>query len=332
MEKLLSIVVPSYNTSKYIDECLPTFIDDCIDQIEILMVDDGSTDDTYEKAAKYAERYPNSIRVIKKENGGHGSVINTGINEAKGKYFKVIDGDDWIIKENLELFLNFLSTVNADVIINPFIQHLVGTGKERLVSYSVSSFNQEKSFDDVYKEAFTVAIHSVTYLTKLLKDNRVTFTEKCFYEDQQYDVFPMLYANTIAFYKEPLYVYRIGTTEQSINIENYKKNAWMSEMILDSLMDFVNQLPNNISPAKREYIIGDVCNRVNKRTNYYLKLPYGKAAKKELKEFFSHIKEKCPLIYNWPVGREVKLLRYDSWLFYTAVYVGYFFLRKKRGF
>ena len=120
--KILTIVVPSYNTELYIDECLPTIISSkSIDDIEILLVNDGSTDNTLKKARYFEELYPQSIRVIDKENGGHGSVINRGIKEATGKYFKVIDGDDWVDTAAFNQLVSCLKRVDVDLVMNPYI-------------------------------------------------------------------------------------------------------------------------------------------------------------------------------------------------------------------
>ncbi len=99
MEKLLTIVVPAYNVEKYIKNCLDSFIDlSVLRSLEILIVDDGSTDSTASLAHTYEQKYPYSFKVLSKENGGHGSTINYAIPRATGKYFKVVDGDDWLDK------------------------------------------------------------------------------------------------------------------------------------------------------------------------------------------------------------------------------------------
>ena len=124
MSKILTVTIPSYNTEKYIDECLPYLIDErIISDIEILIVSDGSIDNTVSVAQKWADKYPDSIRVIDKENGGHGSTINRGILEATGKYFKVVDGDDWVVTENFVKLIEFLKGVDVDLINNPYFEH-----------------------------------------------------------------------------------------------------------------------------------------------------------------------------------------------------------------
>ena len=105
MKKVLTIVVPAYNVEKYLKNCLDSFVDvNILNSIEILVVDDGSTDKTADIAKNYEKKYPNSFRLLSKENGGHGSTINYAIPRASGKYFKVVDGDDWVDKKHLPAF------------------------------------------------------------------------------------------------------------------------------------------------------------------------------------------------------------------------------------
>ena len=97
MEKVLTITIPSYNVEKYLNQTLDSFIqEEILADIEVLIVDDGSKDRTPLIGKEYEEKYPGTFRVISKENGGHGSTINRGILEARGRYFKVVDGDDWV--------------------------------------------------------------------------------------------------------------------------------------------------------------------------------------------------------------------------------------------
>ena len=96
-EKILTVTIPSYNVEAYLEDCLESFVNsEVMDDIEVLIVNDGSSDNTAKIAQRYVDKYENTFRLINKENGGHGSTINTGVREAKGKYFKVVDGDDWV--------------------------------------------------------------------------------------------------------------------------------------------------------------------------------------------------------------------------------------------
>ena len=134
MSKILTVTIPSYNTEKYIAECLPYLIDErIISDIEILIVSDGSKDNTVSVAQKWSDKYPDSIRVIDKENGGHGSTINRGISEATGKYFKVLDGDDWVVTESFVKLVEFLKGIDVVLINNSYFEGDEKTADETLM-------------------------------------------------------------------------------------------------------------------------------------------------------------------------------------------------------
>lgn len=134
MSEILIVTIPSDNTENYIDGCLPYLIDErIISDIEILIVSDGSKDNTVSVAKKWADKYPDSIRVIDKENGGHGSTINRGILETTGKYFKAVDGDDWVVTENFVKLIEFLKGVDVDLINNPCFEGDDKTADETLM-------------------------------------------------------------------------------------------------------------------------------------------------------------------------------------------------------
>lgn len=114
----MTFSIAAYNVEKYLDKLLKTII--CVpnnEMVEVLVVNDGSKDSTAQIAKEYEKNYAGVVRLIDKENGGHGSTINRGIKEAKGKYFKAIDGDDWVDSEALEKLLNDLTQIDSDLVL-----------------------------------------------------------------------------------------------------------------------------------------------------------------------------------------------------------------------
>ena len=194
---ILTIVVPSYNTEKYIDTCIPTLLKHRMrHKLEILLVNDGSCDHTLSKLLRYERDYPDTVRVIDKQNGGHGSVINIGIKEARGKYYKVVDGDDWVISRNLERLICCLDKGNYDLVVNPYIKQNVNTGQRKAVCFQAEKY-RKLDFDSIAGWFSEIEIHAATYRTELLRKNHISVRENCFYEDTQYNIYPIRYVSSI---------------------------------------------------------------------------------------------------------------------------------------
>lgn len=243
MEKLLTIVVPAYNVEKYIKNCLDSFIDlSVLRSLEILIVDDGSTDSTASLAHTYEQKYPYSFKVLSKENGGHGSTINYAIPRATGKYFKVVDGDDWLDKSLLPQFVQLLKHTHSDVISNDF--NLVDdrtkkvTKRRKAVSNSYH-YNREWGFAEAVMDPL-ITIHSMTIRTDVLQKNDIRVDEHCFYEDQEYILYPIPYCTSITFSPLPLYQYRLGRSGQSVDIKMMIKRHDQHLNVLDALFEYNN--------------------------------------------------------------------------------------------
>ena len=127
--KLLTVSIAAYNVEAYLTETLESLaVPEILDELEVLVIDDGSTDSTGEIARKYAEKYPGTFHLISKENGGYGSTINRGLTEASGRYFKQLDGDD-SFSEDLADFIRLLRERSEDLIITRVIRRSEKDGK-----------------------------------------------------------------------------------------------------------------------------------------------------------------------------------------------------------
>jgi len=254
--KILSITIPSYNTAKYIDECLPYLIDEAIiDEVELLIVSDGSKDDTVAVASRWAEKYPTSIKVIDKKNGGHGSTINRGIQEATGKYFKVVDGDDWVKTENLVRLVNFLRNNDVDLINNPYFEHDEQTREETLMMALDVPAGQIKVYPQIVEKIKIPPMHTVTYKTSILKDNNIRIDEKMFYVDVEYITYPLPFVKTQVYLDFPVYVYRVNSGTQSMAIGNMVKNRKMHYTMLQHQWDFIKGLSTDVAAPVRRALL-----------------------------------------------------------------------------
>lgn len=334
-KKILTIVVPSYNTKKYLEVCLPNMLDKrFLEDIEILLINDGSTDGTEIVLEKYAERFAESVRVINKENGGHGSVINRGIHEAKGKYFKVIDGDDTVETDSLEKFIRFLKKdVNVDMIIAPYYKEYIMDGKKQIEGIQKVETGKEFVFDDICKKIGYVPLHEIVYRTELLQKHEIKMQENCYYEDTEYNLYPIPYVRSLIYFDQPIYVYRIGVEGQSININSVIKNRKMLFKIVKNLCIFYEEKCRyNISGPKNKYIINAICEVAANAYAVYLKMPYGKKAKEMIPKFDKKLMQWSPKVYAAIDSKAIHLLRKDSFIIYTLAYFLFKLKRWKRGF
>lgn len=313
MNKILTITVPSYNTEMYIDECLPSMLRHPYARyMEILLVNDGSSDRTLEKMKRYERQYPDTIVVIDKENGGHGSAVNLGIQRAKGIYFKVIDGDDWVLSANLGRMVRQLSDCQADLVIHPYIKYDVRTKKETMIRYGLPT-DREMLFDDVAEGLREVEIHAATYRTSLLRDNGVKVRERCFYEDTEYNLFPIRYIRTVCACRYPVYVYRTGTVTQSIHPGQALQNRDMHRRIIADCISYDQKYSDCLSKGKRGYIRRIIVKRIRSQYMIYIKNPMTDERMRELLQWDRWLKNRSALFYRasrqFPVGMLRKNIR-----------------------
>lgn len=244
---LLTIVMPSYNIQDYISRGLESFQQvqpDYKNKFEVLVVNDGSTDDTGKVAEKVLGKDPLlNGRVITKENGGHGSTINRGIQEAKGKFFKVIDGDDWVIPAEFEKFLDSLETTDAEMIITDFTeQHVYNDTAVR--NDFIDKYEVGKTYTGI--PDVRIPMHSVAYKTSILSKNNIRLSEKTFYVDMQYTLFPLEYVHSFVYWNFDIYQYYIGRPEQSMNIESMKRNVRHHLTVTNSVLEYFSNIKGDV--------------------------------------------------------------------------------------
>ena len=299
-QKVLTVSVAAYNCAEYIDKCVDSMLIDSVkDEIEIIIVNDGSKDDTLKIAKKYQDQFPEIIKVVDKENGGHGSTINSSLKAATGKYFKVVDSDDWVEAEGFERLVIGLRDLDADLVISPFfivdnasnvktIQGVITNNKD-IEPYKVYSVEKLPSWYDV-------VMHAVTYRTEILNRCGRKIDEHCFYVDKEYVLYPISLVNSIAYFDSPVYNYLFGTAEQSCNRENMIRRNGEHLQVCNSMLTCFGE--SKYTPSQEiiaKSIISGVC-----RTQLFLYLSIGDVdSKNKLKKFDSGIKSNTPLIYSY---------------------------------
>lgn len=226
-EKILSISIAAYNVERFLEKTLSSLIlkTECLKWIEIIIVNDGSKDKTSEIAHDYMEKYPESVVVIDKANGGYGSTINASLQVAKGKYYKLLDGDDWYNEETLSDFIHYLSRTDADLIISPYIEYNETTKTSRVVDNHSDVSSESTEIKNVVFSNARFAMHEIAVNTQKLRDINVLITEHCFYTDTEYVLYSLIASTSIARYEHPVYCYRIGAEGQSVSLAGMRKHS-----------------------------------------------------------------------------------------------------------
>lgn len=301
MKKLLTIVVPSYNVEKFLDQTLRSFIDERIMcDLEVLIVDDGSKDKTAEIGLKYADRFPNTFRVISKRNGGHGSTINCGIREAKGKYFKVVDGDDWVITEGLVKLIEQLKNCEADYVFTDYYNVNDITNEKVEVRSSGLPVNQEVAFSKV-AENVRISMHALAIKTEVLRRNRVCLDEHSFYVDVEYILYPIPYINSVIYYNIFVYMYRTAQMEQSASIKGYQNHMMDHIHVIIHILNYIQAYKSKKESEKEKiyYMEKQTAAMVENQVSIFSSFPlYEKGIRKQFKDFDGLIKKKNLSVYQ----------------------------------
>ncbi len=333
MEKILTVVVPTYNTEKYIEECLESMAGEAVrNDLEVLIVNDGSTDRSAELAGQFARRYPETFRVIHKENGGHGSTINRGIKEASGTYFKVVDSDDRLVPETLEKLIGWLKEGHSDIVATNHCWFDNSTAREKeefAHPFEDVVYGKEYEFSQIEKR-FIIKMHGMTIRTEILKQYMPPIDEHCFYVDMEYILFPMPYVKTITFYQDVVYMYRIGLPGQSVSIERMRKNAENYDRVLTRMLAFYKeQQKKNASAHVMRYLENALGGMAASRFKIYLSFGYSQSIKKEMIAFDQMLKREYPGIYHAVTNKAVLALRASGYLLYLPAHLA-FWLQERR--
>lgn len=258
---ILTIVVPAYNIEKYVCKCLYSLINHTKNNLlEILLINDGSTDKTLEECKSFINKYSiSNIRIINKENGGHGSTINVGIQEAKGKYFRLIDGDDWVDSENLAKQIELLSNIDVDLMLTKgCYEYLEREKLENIINYDFLHEGTIYNFDDLTYKGYGFSdygplLTTSTYKTEVLQKAKFKISEKKPYVDMEFNAFSLQYVNTVVYYDLDIYRYLIGREGQTISRDFWKKKYKDHEQILFNLCNYVTH-NKVLSARKKKYI------------------------------------------------------------------------------
>ncbi len=319
MGKILTISIAAYNMEKYLTETLNSVaLPEIIDEIEVFVIDDGGKDRSLEIAKQFQKKYPDSIFPVHKENGGYGSTVNYSIAHASGKYFKLLDGDDWFERDGLIRLVKTLKETDADVVMTSM---KIGSDKEHMKSMPLFDVPAGKVIrTEEYTSLRHLGMWSITYKTEVLRASGMVLPEHMLYTDQLFSTIPFAAAETMTFCDYYVYCYRIGRDGQSVSPEARIKH-------LDETLSHCTRMTEFCAGQKNGKNYGYIKNRV---TAYYcaalralLLLPVNRESLRRFKNYEQSIRSISADVWQEvvTVGGMGKLIRILRLTHYTAYWL-----------
>ncbi len=316
MKKILSISIAAYNVENFIEKTLSSFIADesTMDKLEVIVVNDGSSDNTAGIARKYVERYPKTFILIDKENGGYGSTINCSLQYATGKYFRTVDGDDWVDTKALMQFVHLLELCNSDMVLTKYCKITDGTWETDIISGSFSYDGIEKEFH-VLPLNETIQMQHITFRLDMFVNNKITFTEHCFYTDMEYNLKAAAYVKTVTCFDAVLYMYRVGRNEQSVSLESWHKNIDQALKVSLGLADYWKKINayENIGKVQKDYIKNSTLDSIRAKYRILLSMPDVKKAKNKVIRFDHNLQQISSELYKASIETDNRKYKYSIW-------------------
>ncbi|WP_026527956.1 glycosyltransferase family 2 protein [Butyrivibrio sp. VCD2006] len=322
MNKVLTISIAAYNVKKTLNRTVESVLKaKNVENIEIIIVNDGSTDGTDIVARELNTQYPGIIIAIDKENGGYGSTINTALKISSGKYFKLLDGDDYFDPKELEEFVDYLASIDDDLVFTPFKECYLD-GKERIIKKDRANGLQI----DISSLAENFTMHSVTYKKEVLLNSGLVLPNKCLYTDNLFCLIPLNCVKTIRYVDFTVYQYVLGSEEQSVSRKNKIRHLSDLELVVDYALDFIKDTP--IEKEAERAIITKMGFIYYAYIDTALLCPISNDVKKKLVFYERKVKETNRGVYDSLKNRKVMmLLRKSRYFLYPLASV----LRKCMG-
>lgn len=311
MDKILSISIAAYNAEKDLRRCLDSFLcSSVVEKLEIIVVDDGSQDETAAIAKQYVDKYPTVVKLISKKNGGHGSTINASLQQATGIYYKVVDSDDWVDCDGLERLVNWLSGHTVDLVLTPYER--IDANKIE-VPHAVIPYDASQRIAEILPidkaGDINVYMHSITYKTDVVQKMGPIIDENCFYVDMEYAIYPMLYIHNYACLDVVVYEYLCGTATQSMSVQNMVKRRNQHLQVVHSLLRFWNTERSEIQQGAYRIVQDRIREAILTQYKIYANMPSNEAYR-EVREFDAWLQQYSD-IYDGPRSRFMQLIYWN---------------------
>lgn len=302
--KYISFVVPCYNSEAYMEHCIESLLVGKED-VEIIIIDDGSKDNTAKIADDYQKKYPTIVKAIHQKNGGHGEGINMGLKHATGKYFKVVDSDDWVDQKAYKTLLKKIKKIDSDLIVMNYVYSYTDGRKNQTISFkNVFEEDKEITWRDTHRFKATqyLSLHSLMYKKSILDQCNIELPKHVFYEDNLFIYWPLPKTKTIYYLDLDFYRYFIGRADQSVQesqmIKNSKHQVTVTEMVCN-LYDLMAIEDKHLRRIMQRECVLMMCLGV-----CFSRICKNEEGERQYKELWASIRKNNPKLY--------KRLRYFS--------------------
>ncbi len=306
--KTITFAVPCYNSAEYMDKCIESLLacDDGRNDIQIVIVDDGSTkDDTPAKADAWQAEYPETILAVHQPNGGHGQAVNTGLKNAEGRYFKVVDSDDWLDPDAMRDVMRYLRRQcelrdAIDLIIANYVYEKVHEGTRTVIRYkNVFPVEEEFTWEDVgrFNPSQYLLMHSVIYRTELLRDMGLELPQHTFYVDNIFVYVPLPHVKSIYYLDVDMYRYFIGREDQSVN-ESVMMGRIDQQLKVTRIMIDAVELPDSVEEKRLERYMENYLSMMMCICSIFLRMINTPEAEEKRDAIWAYLKEHNPGVYS----------------------------------
>ena len=296
-KKALTIIVPAYNMERCLEKNLSSYVCPRLeDKLSVIVLDNSSQDKTYQIAKSFEEKYPKIFTAITKANNGYGSSVNLGMKLADGKYFKVIDADDFADTEELIKFIENLDGCEADVVQTPYCTIDVKSGEKTRIGLN-SEFGITKSAGAVAGQAPFPCLHTTALRTDFVRQYPFELLENAYYVDEELAIYPFFNAKTVCAFDNTVYCYSVNDDGQSVSVKNKVKNLSHRDRIVKRLMscfetEYINEEQKDFCFRRIARSVGDHF------TTLYVLHRDKKEGRRLAREFSAYIKENHEPFYS----------------------------------
>lgn len=303
--KTISFAIPCYNSAAYMDKCIESCLA-CGEDIEVIIVDDGSTkDETPQKADEWQRRYPDIVKVVHQENGGHGAAVNAGLAAAEALYFKVVDSDDWLDADAMAEVMAYLRRQierrdATDLVVANYVYEKVFEDKRTAMRYrNVFPVGKEFGWRDIghFSPSQYLLMHTVIYRTELLKDMGLALPEHCFYVDNIFVYVPLPHVKSVYYLDVDMYRYFIGREGQSVNEDVMYRRIDQQLRITRIMIDSVD-LPDAVAEKKLEHYMENYLSMMMCICSTFLRMHKKEEDEAKLRDIWRYLEERNPVLYK----------------------------------